>query len=172
MQKTNKHQEDIAISLQDLKKKDLNSLMPQRDQSEETDAVMKNKEQSDMDIRYQAELERYLEWKDTLEQNLNKAYALIFSTSILQQDDAESDWRTSWLGDHDPWSSHRAAAEQDQGANAIPDKGKIPFRIADWSYDQNSEYQANWNWRTVGLRQMIQTVSWHHKVPCGDWHTR
>jgi hypothetical protein len=61
MQKTNKHQEDIAISLQDLKKKDLNSLMPQRDQSEETDAVMKNKEQSDMDIRYQAELERYLE---------------------------------------------------------------------------------------------------------------
>jgi hypothetical protein len=29
---------------------------------------------------YQAELERYLERKDTLEQNLTKAYALILST--------------------------------------------------------------------------------------------
>jgi hypothetical protein len=33
-----------------------------------------------MDILYQAELERYLDRKDTLEQNLTKAYALIFST--------------------------------------------------------------------------------------------
>jgi hypothetical protein len=33
-----------------------------------------------MDIMYQAELERYLERKDTLDQNLTKAYALIFST--------------------------------------------------------------------------------------------
>jgi hypothetical protein len=33
-----------------------------------------------MDIMYQAELERYLEQKDTLEHNLTKAYALIFST--------------------------------------------------------------------------------------------
>jgi hypothetical protein len=32
-----------------------------------------------MDIIYQAELERYLDRKDTLEQNLTKAYALIFS---------------------------------------------------------------------------------------------
>jgi hypothetical protein len=33
-----------------------------------------------MDIMYQAKLERYLERKDALEQNLTKAYALIFST--------------------------------------------------------------------------------------------
>jgi hypothetical protein len=33
-----------------------------------------------MDILYQAELQRYLDRNDTLEQNLNKAYALIFST--------------------------------------------------------------------------------------------
>jgi hypothetical protein len=33
-----------------------------------------------MDILYQAELERCLDRKDTLEQNLTKAYALIFST--------------------------------------------------------------------------------------------
>jgi hypothetical protein len=33
-----------------------------------------------MDILYQAELEKYLDRKDTLEQNLTKAYALIFST--------------------------------------------------------------------------------------------
>jgi hypothetical protein len=32
-----------------------------------------------MDIMYQAKLERYLERKDTLEQNLTKAYALIVS---------------------------------------------------------------------------------------------
>jgi flagellin-specific chaperone FliS len=35
--------------------------------------------QKGIDIIYQAELERYLDRKDTLEQNLTKAYALIFS---------------------------------------------------------------------------------------------
>jgi hypothetical protein len=38
------------------------------------------KAQAGKDILYQAELERYLERKDTLEHNLTKAYALIFST--------------------------------------------------------------------------------------------
>jgi hypothetical protein len=38
------------------------------------------KQQAGMNIIYQAELERYLDRKDTLEQNLMKAYALVFST--------------------------------------------------------------------------------------------
>jgi hypothetical protein len=38
------------------------------------------KQQAGMDILYQAKLERYLDRKDTLEQNLTKVYALIFST--------------------------------------------------------------------------------------------
>jgi hypothetical protein len=80
VQKTYKHGQDIAISLRDLKKKDLLSLMPTRWQSTGTDPAANSNEQARMDIMYQAKLERYLEQKDTLEQNLTKAYALIFST--------------------------------------------------------------------------------------------
>jgi hypothetical protein len=40
----------------------------------------KLQQQAGMDILYQAKLERSLDRKDTLEQNLTKAYALIFST--------------------------------------------------------------------------------------------
>jgi hypothetical protein len=46
----------------------------------DVDATANLKAQPGKDILYQAELERYLERKDTLEQNLTKAYALIFST--------------------------------------------------------------------------------------------
>jgi hypothetical protein len=44
------------------------------------DPVANRNEQARMDIMYQAKLKRYLEQKDTLEHNLTKAYALIFST--------------------------------------------------------------------------------------------
>jgi hypothetical protein len=45
-----------------------------------TDPAENPKQQAGMDILYQVELERYLDRKDTLEQNLMKDYALIFST--------------------------------------------------------------------------------------------
>jgi hypothetical protein len=80
MQKTCKHGQDIAVSLRDLKQKDLQSLVPAIGQSTGTYPVANSNEQTGMDIMYQAELERYLERKDTLEQNLTKTYALIFST--------------------------------------------------------------------------------------------
>jgi hypothetical protein len=44
------------------------------------DAANKITQQAGMDIRFQAELKRYLDRVDTLEQNMHKAYALIFST--------------------------------------------------------------------------------------------
>jgi hypothetical protein len=40
----------------------------------------KSTKQAGLDILYQAQLERYLDRQATLEQNLYKAYALIFST--------------------------------------------------------------------------------------------
>jgi hypothetical protein len=80
MQKTYKHGQNIAVSLRDLKQNALQSLVPTRGQSTGTDPVVNSNEQAGMDIMYQAERERYLEQKDTLEQNLSKAYALIFCT--------------------------------------------------------------------------------------------
>jgi hypothetical protein len=73
-------QQDIAVSLRDIQIMTLQSLVPTRVQSTETEPVANINEQAGMDIMYQAELERYLERKDILEQNLTKAYALIFST--------------------------------------------------------------------------------------------
>jgi hypothetical protein len=79
VQKTYKHRQGIAVSLRDLKQKDLLSLVPTREQSTGTYPVTMSNEQAGMDIMYQAELERYLEQKDTLKQNLTKAYMLIFN---------------------------------------------------------------------------------------------
>jgi hypothetical protein len=80
VQKTYKNGQDIAISLRDLNKKDLSALLPSRGQASSTDAAIQANKQAGMDILYQAELERYLDRKATLEQNLYKSYALIFST--------------------------------------------------------------------------------------------
>ena len=80
VQKTYKNGQDTAVSLRDLKKKDLIPLQPNRGSAVATDATENVAEQKGLDIIYQAEFERYLERKDTLEQNLTKAYALIFST--------------------------------------------------------------------------------------------
>jgi hypothetical protein len=78
VQKTYENGQDIAISLRDLNKKDLSALLPSRGQASSTNAAIQANEQAGMDILYQAELERYLDRKATLEQNLYKSYALIF----------------------------------------------------------------------------------------------
>jgi hypothetical protein len=80
VQKTYDNGQDIAISLRDLFKKDLSTLAPIRGQATATDPAVRANEQAGMDILYQAELERYLDRTDTLEQNLTKAYSLIYST--------------------------------------------------------------------------------------------
>ena len=80
VQKTYKNGQDIAVSLRDLKVKDLEPLAPIRGVSEKDQQADKEADQKGMDIQFQAELERYLERKDTLEQNLSRAYALILQT--------------------------------------------------------------------------------------------
>jgi len=79
VQRSYKHGQDIAVSLRELKVKDLKTLMPKRGQSAEEDTSANANEQTGMDIVYQAELERYLDCKQMLEENLTKSYALIFS---------------------------------------------------------------------------------------------
>ncbi|KAL7573431.1 hypothetical protein ACA910_013750 [Epithemia clementina (nom. ined.)] len=80
VQRTYKHGKDIAISLRDLKKKDLSYLKPVRDISTETDEGMRKLEQDGFDILYQAEIKQFLERERALEENRDKAYALIFGT--------------------------------------------------------------------------------------------
>jgi hypothetical protein len=72
--------QDITISLRDLMVKNLSPLLPTRHQDTSDDAAERANEQAGMDILYQAKLERYLDRKATLEQDLYKTYALIFST--------------------------------------------------------------------------------------------
>ena len=67
VQKTYKCGQDIAVSLRDLQMKDLTPNMPVRGASIATDTNANTREQAGMDILYQAELERYLDRKDTLE---------------------------------------------------------------------------------------------------------
>ena len=76
--------QDTAMSLKDLKKKDINSEKPVRRQSTTaTDEVVNSKEQAStsivLDTVFQAGLERYLlARKDQLDQNMSKAYSLSF----------------------------------------------------------------------------------------------
>jgi hypothetical protein len=80
VQKTYKNGHDAAASIRNLLVMDLTPHVPIRGTSTQSDATVNLKQQAGMDIMYQAKLERYLEGKDTLDQNLAKAYALIFST--------------------------------------------------------------------------------------------
>ena len=80
VQKTFRQGHDIAVSLRDLKKKDLSSYKPVRETTELTDAVQAQLDQDGKDIEYQAMLNRYLERQDTLDENMLKAYAVIYST--------------------------------------------------------------------------------------------
>jgi hypothetical protein len=110
MQKTYKHGQDIAVTLRDLKQKNLQSIMPTRGQSTGTDPVANRNKQAGMDIMYQAELERYLERKDALEQNLTKAYVLIFSTYCNKT-------MQNWIEEHPDYETTICNdPEQDQGA--------------------------------------------------------
>jgi hypothetical protein len=79
VQKTYRNGQDAAVSIKNLEVIDLTSHEPSRGSSTRIDNAENLKQQAGMDIMYQAELERYLERKATLKQNLTKAYALIFS---------------------------------------------------------------------------------------------
>ena len=83
VQKTYKHGQDIAESLRELKKKDLSGAMPVRQMSmyvEASDERLRKIEQEGYDVLYTAEVQNYMDRKNTLETNLGRAYALILST--------------------------------------------------------------------------------------------
>ena len=79
VQKSFRQAHDIAVSLRDLNKRNLDSNKPTRETSTLTDAAQAKIDQDGKDIDYQAKLTRFLEREDTLNENLLKAYALIFS---------------------------------------------------------------------------------------------
>jgi hypothetical protein len=80
IQKTYRNGQGAAVSIRNLAVMDLTPHVSVRETSTTTDAAENLKEQAGMDIMYQTKLERYLNRKDTLRQNLARAYALIFST--------------------------------------------------------------------------------------------
>ena len=79
VQRTYRHGQDIAISLRELKKRDLTSEEPTRKISSKT-GDDKKLEQDGFYMRYQAEIKQFLDRQSGLEENLMKAYALIFGT--------------------------------------------------------------------------------------------
>jgi hypothetical protein len=89
-----------VILLRDLNVKDLTALIPVRGQATSSSKYAeKLNKQAGMDILCQAELERYLDRKATLKQNLNKAYALIYSTycnkTMQNQIEEHPDYKTT-----------------------------------------------------------------------------
>ena len=83
VQKTYKHGQDIAESLRELKKKDLSGVMPVRQMStyvKVDEERLRKIEQEGYDVLYTAEVQNYMDRKNTLETNLGRAYALTLST--------------------------------------------------------------------------------------------
>ena len=71
---------DAAISLRDLEKKDLNNERPVRQISTNTDDKTRSLEQDGFDMLYQSKIKQFIERKEALDDNLHKAYALIYGS--------------------------------------------------------------------------------------------
>ena len=80
VQRTYRHGKDVALSLRNLEKEDLSTIRPQRMVSTNDDVTVKAVEQAGLDIDYQEEMKQFLDRKRALDENLDKAYALIFGT--------------------------------------------------------------------------------------------
>jgi hypothetical protein len=80
VQKTYRNGQDAAVFIRNLSVIYLTPQEPNQGRATRADSAEKLEHQAGMNITYQAKLERYLDRKDTLEQNLTKAYALFFST--------------------------------------------------------------------------------------------
>ena len=83
VQKMYKHGQDIAESLRELQKKDLSGEMPVRQMStfvEASEERVRKIEQEGYDVLYTAEVQNYMDRKNTLETNLRRVYVLILST--------------------------------------------------------------------------------------------
>ena len=87
VQKKYKNGSDVAKSLRDETIFDLATIKPKRSVSTKSDKEGEV-EQGGFDIEYQEELRRYLDRKDMLEENMKKAYTMIFTnycTKGMQQ---------------------------------------------------------------------------------------
>jgi hypothetical protein len=80
VQKTYMNGQNAAVSIRNHPVIDLTPQEPNQGRATRTDPAEKLEQQAGMNILYQAKLERYLDRKDTLEQNFSRAYALIFRT--------------------------------------------------------------------------------------------
>ena len=67
VQKTYKNGQDIAVSLRDLQKKDLEPERPKRGVATETDEKVAKINQDGLDIIYQVEITKFLERKEMLD---------------------------------------------------------------------------------------------------------
>ena len=75
---------NIAKSLKDLIKLDSIPEEPSRSESNKTNTDEKTLEQAGFNIKYQEELQIFLERKDVLEKGFKKAFAYIFSNFALK----------------------------------------------------------------------------------------
>ena len=80
VQRTYRHGKDIGKSLRDLNKIDLSPERPTRILSLQPDEASRKLEQDGLDIVFQATIKQYLDREQTLEDDLDKAYALRFGT--------------------------------------------------------------------------------------------
>ena len=79
VQKMYKHGQDIAESLRELQKKDLSGVRPVRQMStyvKEDEERVRKIEQEGYDVLYTAEVQNYMDRKNTLETNLGRAMRL------------------------------------------------------------------------------------------------
>jgi hypothetical protein len=80
IQRTYKNGKDIAVSLRDMKKFDVDKERPNRMISTADSDDDRKIEQDGFDMIYQARIKQHLERETNLKDNLDKAYALIFGT--------------------------------------------------------------------------------------------
>ena len=80
IQKTYEYSADVAESLRDGKKVDLQAVAPTRQVSTESDTAKRQLEQTGFDIVFQEMIKQHLERVRILEANLKKAYALIYAS--------------------------------------------------------------------------------------------
>ena len=80
IQRTYKHGKDIADTIRKMEKMDFGKLAPVRAISTEADDDDREIDQKGKDMLYQAEIENYMTRKSLFEDNMHKAYSLIYST--------------------------------------------------------------------------------------------
>ena len=80
VQRNYKYGQDVAISLREMAKIDMDTKRPSMFLSQAEDAAERRSENRGLEISFQAEVTRFIERRDMLEQNMFKAYSLIMST--------------------------------------------------------------------------------------------